>query len=117
VTVLDTSEGEKSQIQLAAGGGRRPAQRPQFSGIADRLHLSQLLSSGRIVIWNEPVRKEAVLGRLVEAIGQGDGDRDPTELLNAILEREEQSSTFFNEGAAFPHVRVNGLTHSVVSLG
>jgi len=63
------------------------------------------------------VGKEAILGRLVEAFGQGDGDRDPTELLNAILERGEQSSTFFNEGAAFPHVRVNGLTHSVVSLG
>jgi mannitol/fructose-specific phosphotransferase system IIA component (Ntr-type) len=76
-----------------------------------------LLSSERIVIWNEPVRKEAVLERLVEAIGQRDGDRDPTELLNAILKREEQGSTFFNEGAAFPHVRVNGLANSVVSLG
>jgi len=46
-----------------------------------------------------------------------DGVDDSAKLLNAILEREEQGSTFFNEGAAFPHVRVNGLTNSIVSLG
>jgi two-component system sensor histidine kinase KdpD len=117
VTVLDTSEGEKPQIQPTAERGRTPATIPRFSGTADRLHLSQLLSSERIVIWNDPVRKETVLGRLVERIGLRDGDRDPAELLNAILEREEQGSTFFNEGAAFPHARVNGLTNSIVSLG
>ncbi|MBP1695767.1 MAG: universal stress family protein,osmosensitive channel His kinase [Deltaproteobacteria bacterium] len=117
VTVLDTSEGEKPQIQPTAEGGRTPATIPRFSGTADRRHLSQLLSSERIVIWNEPVRKEAVLGRLVETIGKRVGDRDPAKLLNAILEREDQGSTFFNEGAAFPHVRVNGLTNSIVSLG
>ncbi len=117
VTVLDTSEGEKPQIQPTAKRGRTPAPIPRFSGTADRLYLSQLLSSERIVIWNEPVRKETVLGRLVERIGQKDGDRDPAKLLNAILEREEQGSTFFNEGAAFPHVRVKGLTNSIVSLG
>jgi two-component system sensor histidine kinase KdpD len=117
VTVLDTSEGEKPQIQPTAEGGRIPATIPRFSGTADRLHLSKLLSSERIVIWNEPIRKEAVLRRLVETIGQRDGDRDPAKLLNAIVEREEKGSTFFNEGAAFPHVRVNGLTNSIVSLG
>jgi len=117
VTVLDTSEGEKLQIQPIAEGERTPATIPRFSGTADRLHLSHLLSSERIVIWNEPIRKEAVLKRLVETIGQRDGDRDPEKLLNAILEREEKGSTFFNEGAAFPHVRVNGLTNSIVSLG
>ncbi len=117
VTVLDTSEGEKPQIQPPAEEERTPATIPRFSGTADRLHLSQLLSSERIVIWNEPIRKEAVLRRLVETIGQGDGDRDPAKLLNAILEREEQGSTFFNEGAAFPHARIDGLTSSIVSLG
>jgi two-component system sensor histidine kinase KdpD len=117
VTVLDTSEVGKPQIQPTVEGERNPATIPQFSGIADRLHLSQLLSSERIVIWNEPVRKEAVLRKLVDRIGLRDGDRDPAELLNAILEREEQGSTFFNEGAAFPHVQVNGLINSIVSLG
>ena len=117
VTVLDTSEEERLQVQATAERERTPTTISRFSGTADRLHLSQLLSSERIVIWNEPIRKEAVLRRLVETIGQRDGDRDPAKLLNAILEREEKGSTFFNEGAAFPHVRVNGLTNSVVSLG
>jgi mannitol/fructose-specific phosphotransferase system IIA component (Ntr-type) len=76
-----------------------------------------LLSSERIVIWKEPVGKEVVLRRLVERIGLGDGDYDPVELLNAILERERQGSTFFNEGAAFPHARIDGLASSVISLG
>jgi two-component system, OmpR family, sensor histidine kinase KdpD len=117
VTVLDTSEGEKPQMQPTPEGERTFAATLQFSGIGDRLHLSQLLSSERIVIWNEPVRKEAVLSRLVGTIEQRGEDIDPAKLLNAILEREEKGSTFFNEGAAFPHARVNGLTHSVVSLG
>jgi two-component system sensor histidine kinase KdpD len=117
VTILDTSEGEKPQMQPTVERDRTPSTIPQFSGIAGRHHLSQLLSSERIVIWNEPVRKETVLSRLVGTIEHRDEDRDPAKLLNAILEREEQGSTFFNEGAAFPHVRINGLTKSVVSLG
>lgn len=117
VTVLDTSEREKPQIQPTVERERTPATIPRFSGTADRLHLSQLLSSERIVIWNEPVRKEAVLGRLVETIGEREGDRNPAKLLNAILEREEQGSTFFNEGAAFPHAQISGLANSVIGLG
>jgi two-component system sensor histidine kinase KdpD len=116
VTVLDTSGGERLQLQATAEGERTSATIPRISETADRLHLSQLLSSERIVIWNEPVRKEAVLRRLVERISQRDGDRGPAKLLNAILEREEQGSTFFNEGAAFPHVRIDGLPKSIVSL-
>jgi len=42
---------------------------------------------------------------------------DTTRLLNAIVEREKQGSTFFNEGAAFPHARIDGLANSVISLG
>jgi two-component system sensor histidine kinase KdpD len=117
VTVLDTSEGEQLRVQATAERERKPTTIPPFSGTADRLQLSQLLSSERIVVWNEPVRKEDVLSRLVATIGKRGGDRDPAKLLNAILEREERGSTFYNEGAAFPHVRVNGLTNSIVSLG
>jgi mannitol/fructose-specific phosphotransferase system IIA component (Ntr-type) len=94
-----------------------PAPPSSVSETAARLSLPQLLSSERIVIWNEPVTKETVLGRLVERIGLVDRNRDPAELLNVILEREEQGSTFFNEGTAFPHVRVDGLANSIVSLG
>jgi mannitol/fructose-specific phosphotransferase system IIA component (Ntr-type) len=33
------------------------------------------------------------------------------------MKREEQGSTFFNEGVAFPHVRFNGMTTPVVAIG
>jgi mannitol/fructose-specific phosphotransferase system IIA component (Ntr-type) len=33
------------------------------------------------------------------------------------MKREEQGSTFFNEGVAFPHVRFDDLTTPVVSIG
>jgi two-component system sensor histidine kinase KdpD len=117
VTVLDTIEGEKPQIQPAAEGQRKRTAIPRISDTVVRPNLSRLLSSERIVIWNEPIRKEAVLKKLAEVVGLVDGVDDSAKLLNAILEREEQGSTFFNEGAAFPHVRVNGLNTSVVALG
>jgi mannitol/fructose-specific phosphotransferase system IIA component (Ntr-type) len=33
------------------------------------------------------------------------------------MEREEQGSTFFNEGVAFPHARIEGLKRSCVAIG
>jgi two-component system sensor histidine kinase KdpD len=117
VTVLDTSEGEKPQIQTSSEGGRTSATIARISETSGRPNLSQFLSPERIVVWNEPTRKETVLKRLAETVEQMVGIHDPVKLLNAILEREEKGSTFFNEGAAFPHVRVNGLTNSIVSLG
>jgi len=117
VTVLDTSEGEKPRIQTSSERERIPTVAPRFRGTADRLHLSQLLSPERIVIWNEPVRKEALLRGLVKTFRKSIGGRDPSEVMNAIFKREEQGSTFFNEGAAFPHARIDGLPGSCVSLG
>jgi mannitol/fructose-specific phosphotransferase system IIA component (Ntr-type) len=42
---------------------------------------------------------------------------DPEALFDSIMIREAQGSTFFNEGVAFPHVRVDGLAAPVVALG
>jgi mannitol/fructose-specific phosphotransferase system IIA component (Ntr-type) len=82
-----------------------------------RLILSQLLSSRRILIWDHPVQKESVLRTLTEALVKDSGVSDLEALLSDILKREEQGSTFFNEGVAFPHVRVNGLSSPVIALG
>ncbi len=117
VTVLDTSEGEKPRIQTSSERERVPTVAPRFPGTADRHHLSQLLSPERIVLWDEPIRKEALLRELVKTFGKSIGGRDPAEMMNSVLEREEQGSTFFNEGAAFPHARIDGLPGSCVSLG
>jgi two-component system, OmpR family, sensor histidine kinase KdpD len=79
--------------------------------------LSRSLSARRIIIWDVPVQKETVLRTLVATIGSDNGIKDHEELFKDIMKREEQGSTFFNEGVAFPHVRVNGLETPLVALG
>ena len=83
----------------------------------DQLMLSQLITSQRIIIWDRPAIKEVILQQLVEAAAKSDRIGDPETLLKEVLKREEQGSTFFNEGVAFPHARINGLTAPIVALG
>jgi len=99
---------------------KRPSAIGPFQSAAqqpDRLRLSRLLSPRRIVIWDQPVRKETVLRALAETIEKGDGIDDVEALFRALIKREEQGSTFFNEGVAFPHLRSDRLTTSTVSIG
>jgi two-component system sensor histidine kinase KdpD len=117
VTVLDTREEKLPKVQIPVETEEIPTAAPSVSETGNRLSLPQLISSERIVLWNEPVGKEAVLRRLVEKVGERSGVWDSARFLNAILEREEHGSTFFNEGVAFPHARIDGLTNSIVSLG
>jgi two-component system, OmpR family, sensor histidine kinase KdpD len=116
VTVLDTRE-EESQIQPSIEGEAIPGPVPSRVEPVSRLSLPQLISPERVVIWNKPVEKEVVLKALVEKLEERKGTWDTARFLNAILEREQQGSTFFNEGVAFPHARIDGLSNSVVSLG
>lgn len=78
--------------------------------------LSSFLSRSRILLWDQPVPKEVVLRGLVDSVKNGEPG-DPNMLLAEILKREQQSSTFFNEGVAFPHVRVDGLAVPIIALG
>jgi len=117
VTVLDTREEEPPQVQRSVEREEIPTEPPSLDEPVSRLGLPQLISPERIVIWNKPVGKGVVPKTLVEKTGQGKGAWDSARFLNAILEREQQGSTFFNEGAAFPHGRIDGLSNSMVSLG
>ncbi|MGA2587941.1 MAG: PTS sugar transporter subunit IIA [Candidatus Aminicenantales bacterium] len=83
----------------------------------ERALLSPWLSSRRIVLWDVPVRKEEVLLALAEAVSKESGLGDPNGLFRAIMAREDKGSTFFNEGVAFPHVRIDGLSAPVLALG
>lgn len=79
--------------------------------------LGRSLSARRIIIWDVPVQKEVVLRTLAASVGKDCGVEDPDALFQDIMKREEQGSTFFNEGVAFPHVRVDGLMEPVIVLG
>jgi two-component system sensor histidine kinase KdpD len=76
--------------------------------------LSSLLSAERIVLWTEPVDKNGALETLIRSACPECGQE---EALQAVLAREAQGSTFFNEGVAFPHARLAGLTKPLVALG
>ena len=117
VTVLDTREEKPPQAQRSLEREEVPTAPPPLAEPVSRLGLPQLISPERIVIWNKPVGKGVVLKTLVEKTSQGKGAWDSARFLNAILDREQQGSTFFNEGAAFPHGRIDGLSHSIVTLG
>jgi two-component system sensor histidine kinase KdpD len=83
----------------------------------ERPLLSQWISPQHIVIWANLVEKETVLRTLAATFGRADGIEDRESLFASIMKREEQGSTFFNEGVAFPHVRVDGLAAPVIALG
>jgi len=121
IIVLDTRKEEPlvTRLPLEVSEERAPtiALSQTAAQPTDRLILSRLLSPRRVVIWDQPVRKEIVLRALAEAIGKGDGIEDVEALFKSIMKREEQGSTFFNEGVAFPHVRFNGMTTPVVAIG
>jgi len=81
------------------------------------LSLGSLLNEGMIKIWESPISREEVLEALVVA-ACGDAQRcNITDLLQAVRKREEEGSTFFNEGVAFPHARIEGLKEPLVALG
>jgi two-component system sensor histidine kinase KdpD len=81
-----------------------------------RTRLTEFISRDRIIIWEMAVTKDDLLRSLSEVACE-EGGEEKLKGLNAIMEREEQGSTFFNEGVAFPHARIEGLKRSCVAIG
>lgn len=79
--------------------------------------LSNLLSAERILIWDEPVLREEALNALTTAAVAGESPGCLSEANRKIREREQLGSTFFNEGVAFPHARLDSLSAPRVALG
>jgi two-component system sensor histidine kinase KdpD len=122
VVVLDTREEEATHSRPTPEKGKgEDASRRTTTGLASPVSmppiLSNLVSPRDIVIWNQPVRKEIALRTLVDAAVEGRGIGDPATILGLVLKREEEGSTFFNEGVAFPHARVENLKKPVVAMG
>ena len=104
----ERGEGEAPPARTVEGTGPPASRQPV---------LSDLVGPRGIVIWSQPVRKEIALRTLVDAAVGGRGIGDPAAILGLVLKREEEGSTFFNEGVAFPHARVENLEKSVVAMG
>ena len=121
VIVLDTCEtlpgsarplpeapGEVSTAAPAGGSDLPPIGLPR---------LSLLSSPHHVVIWETAVEKETVLRTLAGTVARKAAIGTAESVFESIMKREAQGSTFFNEGVAFPHVRVEGLAAPVIVLG
>jgi two-component system sensor histidine kinase KdpD len=121
VIILDTREEEPTAPRPFAkpseGISTVTATSITLASTAEPLVLSQFLSPRRIVICDQPVKKEEILRILVEAACKDIAGCEFETLLGEVMKREEQGSTFLNEGVAFPHVRVPTLTTPIVTLG
>ncbi len=115
VIVLDTrrKNADAGAILEAPASPPRHAQEPSPS----LRTLAEVLSPGSIIIWNEPVLQEEVLNALTKAALGAEYAGVVSEAFRKIREREQLGSTFFNEGLAFPHARLDTLTTPRIALG
>ena len=115
IVILDTRLQEpgpppvvREEIPPPAVAPRPPAEETPFL-------LGSFLNEDGIVLWKDPVDRATVLETLTRSACPDRRLQD--EALRAVQAREAQGSTFFNEGVAFPHARLAGLTRPLVALG
>ncbi|MCU0290050.1 MAG: PTS sugar transporter subunit IIA [Acidobacteria bacterium] len=89
--------------------------KPGVTAPKQAMYLADFLNEKNIIIWKEPALKEEVLRDLTRAAYEA--GQDFGEIYNNLMQREKESSTFFNEGVAFPHIRLEGNFIPRVSLG
>ena len=117
VVVLDTQKPDVAAPLAVEEEMTQEGKVPAIRGAEEaRTRLTQFISQERIIIWETPITKDDILRSLSDAACE-DGNEEKSKGLKAIMERERQGSTFFNEGVAFPHARIEGLKRSCVSIG
>lgn len=84
---------------------------------AQKMLVSSLLAESGIIIWDRAVDREEIFATLVKLACRDGLAGETVACVAAVREREEQGSTFYNEGVAFPHARVAGLDRPLVALG
>lgn len=117
LVVLDTRKGEPAEVAAPAEIPAPPKIARPAPVPSSAPRLSGYLSHRRIVIWDRPVNRDDVLRTLAAAAVADSGDVDPATVLSSIAKREEQGSTFLNEGVALPHARIEKLQCPVVAVG
>jgi two-component system, OmpR family, sensor histidine kinase KdpD len=118
IVVLDTRlQAESAELAQPEIPEDQPIFVKPVQGVAPGvLTLSSLISSRRIIIFEQPVEKDLILKTLVEVADRDVEACDRDEILELVRRREDQGSTFFNQGVALPHARIEGITTAVVSM-
>jgi two-component system sensor histidine kinase KdpD len=112
VVVVDADSDERVSSEFA-----EPSIAPGISAVNRPLGtLGRLLAPSRIVIFEDPASRMDVRNGLVNAIASSNPSLDKKLILDKLAERENQGSTFLNEGVALPHARIESLSNPEVAL-
>jgi len=118
IVVLDTkppvSAPTRSTTEFDGVGTESP---PEVAIPPFGTRLGELLTAERIVFWDHAIAKSEALDRLTRLVAVDSVPAKREDILAAITKRESESSTFLNEGVAFPHIRLEGMGRPVAALG
>jgi PTS system nitrogen regulatory IIA component len=87
----------------------------RFSG-EDTVKVKNILSLDRIIFLNRSSKRDA-LTELAQNLATAPQIKNPAELTEEILKREDLMSTAIGRGIAIPHVRLSSVTDLVMSVG
>lgn len=116
VVVLDTHQPSVSQIREQDTHGGQVNTHHGDVETEKAMRLASLLSPDNIALWKDLVTKENVLRELTSRVAEA-SNTSPDLILDQLLKRENESSTFFNDGVAFPHIRIDGIKDPLLALG
>lgn len=78
--------------------------------------LSAFLPEKAIRIYDQPVERDALLTDLLRLVVDDRSGLEESALRSALLQREEEFSTFLDEGLGLPHLRVQHLNHPKIAV-
>lgn len=116
VVVLDTHQPSVSQIREQDTHGGQVNTHHGDVETEKAMRLASLLSPDNVALWKDLVTKENVLRELTSRVAEA-SNTSPDLILDQLLKRENESSTFFNDGVAFPHIRIDGIKDPLLALG
>jgi two-component system sensor histidine kinase KdpD len=112
IVVVDAESEERRATDFV-----EPSASAAMSAVRPAGTLSRLLTPQRIVIWDDPVSRQDVRRALVDTIIATVPGLNVDVVMQKLAEREQQGSTFLNEGIALPHARLDKLDSPQVALG
>ncbi len=117
ITVIDANAEELLTSHLPPAVNSDYESSASAPRIAEKPSIKRLLTEDHIRVWNDPVSKEQLLRELVQAALGPNSPVKVDDVLPKLATREEQGSTFLNEGVALPHARVEGISAPLAALG
>jgi two-component system, OmpR family, sensor histidine kinase KdpD len=118
IIIHDTKRSDSNEPELLENSKSKSLPEFNKSKQDGRINLlSKFMSPEGILIFDEETNMDSLLKRLCETAASLSGMGHKDDVVKAVFEREQQGSTFYNEGAAFPHARIIGLKKTTVALG